>query len=200
MVIGITGGFCTGKSQATKIFKSLGAKIIDLDKLAHEALKPTTKSYKAIVKKFGRGILIKNNIDRSLLAKKVFSNKKNLLKLNSIIHPMVIKQMLSLINKFKHKNIVVVEAPLLFEANLKEYFNYIIVVKTNKKVQLERAVKSEGFHRLDALKRINMQWPLKKKICYADFIVDNNNSIKETRKQIEDIWKKINFIEKNNKF
>ncbi|MFH1621698.1 MAG: dephospho-CoA kinase [Candidatus Omnitrophota bacterium] len=200
MVIGITGGFCTGKSKVAKIFKNLGAKIMDLDKLAHKTLKPTTKSYKAIIKKFGKGILIKNNIDRSLLAKKVFNNKKNLAKLNSIIHPIVIKQMLSLINKFKKKNIVVVEAPLLFEANLKEYFNYIIVVKTTKKVQLERAVKKEGFHRLDALQRINMQWPLKKKISSADFVVDNNKSIREIREQIKIIWNKLNFIKKNNKF
>lgn len=195
MVIGITGGFCTGKSVVVKIFKGFGAKIIYLDKLAHTALKPGSKSFRKIIKEFGKNILVSDHIDRSLLAREVFGNRKRLAKLNSIIHPIVIKHMLGLIKKFKHSyKIIAVEAPLLFEAGIKDYFDYIIVVKTNKKTQIKRAIIKTGLSKKDILKRINSQWPLKRKIKQADFVIDNSKSIKETRRQTKKIWDNLKQV------
>ncbi|MFC1645569.1 dephospho-CoA kinase [Candidatus Omnitrophota bacterium] len=192
MIIGITGGFCSGKSEAAKVFKGLGAKVIDLDNLAHKALKPGTKSFKKIIKEFGRDLLTNNQIDRSLLAKEVFGSRKKLAKLNSIIHPIVIKRMFGLIKKSKKNyKIIAVEAPLLFEAGMKKYFDYIIVVKANKKNQIERAIRKIGIGKKDILKRINSQWPLKKKAAKADFIIDNNKAVKKMRWQIKEIWKNL---------
>lgn len=190
MVIGVTGGFCTGKSKVAGFFREFGAKVIDLDKLAHKALKRGTKSCNQIIKQFGSGILVNNNIDRRLLAKKVFGNKRNLIKLNSIVHPIVINEMRGLINKSarSHKA-VVVEAPLLFEASLKDYFNYIVVVKTDKDTQIKRSIRKTGLKRQDALKRINSQLTLSRKIKMADFVVDNNGSFNNTYKQVKEIWR-----------
>ncbi len=187
MIIGVTGGFCTGKSRVTKIFEGLGAKAIDLDRLAHKALKRGTKSFHKIIKEFGKDILVNNAIGRPLLAKKVFDDKKKLAKLNSIVHPVVISQMQKLIKRFK-KNNVVVEAPLLFEAHLRNYFDYIVVVRANKDTQIERAMKNSGLNRKDILKRMNSQMPLAKKVAMADFVIDNSGSIKNTYKQARKIW------------
>lgn len=188
MVIGITGGYCTGKTQAGRIFRKFGAKIIDLDRLAHRTLKPKTKTFEKIVKEFGRDILVNNRIDRLLLAYEVFNHKKKLAKLNSIIHPIVIRQMDSLVRKFNNKyKIIIVEAPLLFEAGLKNYFDYIAVVKTDKKTQIERAIQKTGLTKKDVLRRINSQMPIKKKLAYADFVIDNSGSIRKTSKQVENI-------------
>lgn len=192
MVIGITGGFCTGKSQVAGVFKGLGAKVIDLDRLAHKALKPQTKSFRKIIEEFGKDILANSHIDRLILAKKVFGNKKKLSKLNSIIHPVVIKEMVKLIKEFsKRYKVIAVEAPLLFEAGLKNYFDYIVVVKTNKNTQLIRAAKKTGLGKKDILKRINSQWPLEMKLNQADFIIDNNGSLRKTQSQVKEIWEKI---------
>ncbi len=192
MVIGITGGYCTGKSEVARIFRGLGAKIIDLDKLAHLALERGTQSYKKIIKTFGKDVLINNNISRLLLAKKVFGNKKRVSKLNSIIHPIVIKQMLSLVKKLKKSSkVIAVEAPLLFEAGIARYFDYVVVVRANQKNQLTRAARKTGQSKSDILKRINSQWPLKRKTARADFIIDNNRSIKETSKQVKEIWRDL---------
>lgn len=188
MIIGVTGGFCTGKSSVAKIFKSFGAKVIDLDKLAHKALKRDTKSFDKIVKEFGKDILVNNAISRSRLAKKVFGNKKRLAKLNSIVHPTVISQMQGLIDKFDRSGAVVVEAPLLFEARLENYFDYIIVVKTNKDTEIKRAVKKLGLSRAEVLKRIGSQIPLAKKIKMADLVIDNEGPINNTHKQAGLIW------------
>ncbi|MFC1709534.1 dephospho-CoA kinase [Candidatus Omnitrophota bacterium] len=192
MVIGITGGFCTGKSEVARVFKGLGAKIIDLDRLAHSTLAPKTATFKKIVKVFGKDILRNNRVDRSVLARKVFGSKNRLAKLNSIVHPVVIRQMLTIIRKSRKKyRIIAVEAPLLFEAGLKKYFNYVIVVKTNKKNQLTRAEKKTGLSKKEVLERIKSQWSLKKKAAQADFIIDNNRSIKEVRRQTKRIWNNL---------
>ena len=192
MVVGITGGFCTGKSKVAGAFREFGAKVIDLDKLAHLTLKRGSGTFKKLVKEFGRDILINGLIDRLLLARKVFGNSRKVSKLNSIVHPPVIKNMLALIRKFsKRHKIIVVEAPLLFEAGLKEYFDYIIVVKANKNIQLRRAMRKVRISKADVLKRINSQWPIGRKIKQADFVIDNSDSVRKTQRQVEEIWKKI---------
>jgi len=197
MVIGITGGFCTGKTKVVRFLKGFGARVIDLDGLAHKALERGTKSFPKIIKEFGRDILANNAISRPRLAKKVFGNRTKLARLNSIVHPVVISQMQKLIKQVKGRD-VVVEAPLLFEASLKKYFDYIVVVKTNKDIQVKRAIKKTGLHRTDVLKRIHSQMPLSKKVKMADFVIDNNGSAGNTYKQIEKIW--CNFIQGGRKW
>jgi len=195
MVIGITGSFCTGKSKVASIFRELGAGVIDLDKLAHRALKPKSKSFKEVVKEFGRDILVNKRIDRLILAGKVFGNKKRITKLNSIIHPVVIKDMLNLLkSSSKRYKIIAIEAPLLFEAGLKKYFDYIIVVKADKNIQIRRAMRKTRISKANVLKRINSQWPIGRKVKLADFIIDNSGSINKTRRQIKEIWEGLKTI------
>jgi dephospho-CoA kinase len=189
MVIGVTGGYCTGKSEITQNLKHLGAKVIDLDDLAHSTLAENTATFRKIVKEFGKDILENRRINRCLLAGKVFGDRKKLDKLNSIIHPVVIKQMHECINRFRKKyKAIVVEAPLLFEAGLKKYFDYVILVKASKKNQLARAEKRNGLDRAEILRRIDSQWPLAKKVAGADFVIDNNKPIKEVHRQIKSVW------------
>ncbi|MDD5005230.1 MAG: dephospho-CoA kinase [Candidatus Omnitrophica bacterium] len=192
MVIAITGGFCTGKSEVARIFRKFGAKIIDLDKLAHLTLKPRTESFKKIVRAFGRDILTNGRINRLLLAKKVFGNRKKLNKLNSIIHPVVIKEMNDLIKKF-HKEcpVIIAEVPLLFEAGLNDYFDYVIVVNAGKKTQIKRAAAKTNLSKTDILKRIKSQWPIERKIKLADSTIDNNGSIGNTRRQAKNIFENL---------
>ena len=192
MVIGVTGGYCSGKTTVVKLFKKYKARIVDLDKLAHKSLNPKSKNFKKIIKEFGKDILSNGKISHLRLARKVFGDKKRLAKLNSIIHPAVIKQMASLIRKHKKRyRFIVVEAPLLFEADLKDHFDYIVVVSANKKKQIERAIKKTRFDKADILKRIKSQIPLSKKGAQADFVVDNNKSLRETKRQVNNIIREI---------
>ena len=93
IIIGVTGSFGTGKTTVAGIFKKLGAKVLDADKLAHEALKAKTPSYKKIIKEFGRGVLdASSKVNRIKLAEVVFEDKISLDKLCKIIHPVVIKK------------------------------------------------------------------------------------------------------------
>lgn len=192
IVIGLTGGYHTGKSTVASFFRENGAKVIDLDEFAHQMLRPSSTQYKKIVKEFGKDIVVANRINRLRLACKVFGNKRRLAKLNAIIHPFVIKKMKrSIASLSKRYRYIVVEAPLLFEAGLRKYFDYIVVVAAYKKKQLERAERIGHCSSADSIKRIDSQIALSYKMKRADFIVDNNGSRRRTRTQVRAIMKQL---------
>lgn len=190
-ILGITGSFGSGKTTVARIFKSFGAALIDADKLAHECLRRGSRTYKKIVRVFGTGILKRNKeINRKKLAGIVFDNKDLLTRLNRIIHPQVIKQIRQAIRKSK-SNFLVLDVPLLIESGLHRIVDKLVVVRINRQVQLRRIKKRTSLGRAEILKRIRSQLPLKEKTRLADFIIDNSGSLKETRKQAEEIRRKL---------
>ncbi|MEM7819873.1 MAG: dephospho-CoA kinase [Candidatus Aenigmatarchaeota archaeon] len=181
-IIGITGSFGSGKTTVANIFKDLGAYVIDADKIAKQLMK--NKKIKSKIKnEFG-------TINRKNLSDVVFSDKRKLLKLNKIVHPIVIKEIKNRIKKSKNK-IIVVDVPLLFEAKMEKFFDKIIVVNCDKKMQIKRLIK-KGFEKRDILKRIKSQLPIEKKLKFADYVIDNNMDIISTKKQVKKIWVDIN--------
>jgi len=192
VILGITGSFGSGKTTVARIFKSLAgarATVIDADALAHRELVPGTRTYRKVIAAFGRGIL-KNNvtIDRAALAKKVFADRHLLNKLMRIVHPGVIRTIRKEI-KDNPAKIIILDAPLLIEAGLHKGVDKLVVVKTGRDKQIKRLSRDRGLERKGILKRINSQMPLGKKIRLADFVIDNNGSIQETRKQAVKIWR-----------
>ena len=187
IILGITGSFGSGKTTVAGIFRSLGAKIIDADKIAHRLIKPRNKIYKKIIDTFGRDILNKNRvIDREKLARIVFNNKLLLKRLNKIIHPQVIRVIKEKI-KASPERLIVLDAPLLIEAGLEKIADKLIVVTITREKQIKRICKKKGLKRPDILKRIGAQISQNVKSRFANFIIDNSGTIKKTKKQAEQI-------------
>lgn len=170
MIIGLTGGLSSGKTTVSGMFRSLGGYVIDADKIVHRLID------KAARKKIGGFI---------------FDEPKALKKLCRVLHPVVKKEISFEIEDNKHRKLIVIDAPLLIEAGLDKKCDFLIVVKSNLKNQLERANRSLGFSKSQALKRIKLQMPLRKKIALADFVIDNNGSLSDTKKQVVNIWNKL---------
>jgi dephospho-CoA kinase len=190
-VIGVTGIFGSGKSTVSNILKSYGLKIIDADKIAHKYLLPGTKTYTKILGYFGRGILKENSrIDRKKLGELVFNNRKLLQKLNSIVHPKIISDIREGIRKSREK-MVVLDAPLLIESGLKKIVDDLIVVIIERDELIRRLAKKAALKRSEIIKRIKSQIPQKEKSRFANFIIDNSGTIRETKKQVKKIMKKI---------
>ena len=188
-LIGITGGLGSGKTTIAGYFKNLGSKVIDADKVTHAVL--LNKEIKEeIVATFGKGVLENGRVNRKKLAKIVFNNKGNLRKLCNIVHPLILKRIRSFIKDFKGK-ITVIDGPLLIESGLHREMDKIIVVSINKKGQIDRSIKL-GYSKNQAQKRIKAQMPLRQKLRYADFIIDNNGSKLEAKRQVAQIWRKLN--------
>lgn len=170
MIIGVTGSIGTGKTTVAKMLGRLGAYVIDADSIVHRLLaKP----------------------ERKELAAFVFDNKKALKKLCGWIHPKVKKEILERIKAHKSGRAIVIDAPLLIECGLDRKCHYVIVVKAGKENQLERARNKLSIPKDQILKRMKLQMPLREKISRADFVIDNNGTLRDTEKQARKIWEEL---------
>ena len=181
-----------GKSFVASLFKRLGAKVVDADKLGHKALKKGSTAYKRVVAAFGKNILNPHHsINRKALAGIVFANRKNLAKLNRIVHPGIIKDIVKRIRRAAKSEVLIVDAPLICETNITGLMNVLIVVKASKKNQIKRCSKKFGMRQKDVCKRMACQMPLNRKIQMADYTVDNNGTKENTKKQVRKIWQEL---------
>ena len=190
--LGLTGGFCTGKTTVLNMFSSLGAKTLNADAITYRLYKKGTRIYKQLVKEFGNQILNSNKeIDRRKLSKIVFSSQRKLKKLEEIVHPQIIKIIKDFLKRDNKKEIKIVEVPLLFEKKLEGLFDYIICVSSYKKNSIERAKKRLEVPIQEIKKRIDLQIPLREKEKKADFVIKNNKDLESLKKEVEKLWRRI---------
>lgn len=198
-IIGLTGGLSTGKTTVSKMFKEIGASVLDADRVAHGLIKKDGKCFSMVLKEFGPGILRGENICRKKLAKEVFADKKKIKKLEEIIHREVrsfFKEEIKKFKKVKGQKVLVLEVPLLFESRMDRLVDFTVVVSSKKNQQVERALNKLKIEREQIQQRLNNQMLLNDKIRLADFIIDNSKSLLNTREQVKGIWQKLTQMEK----
>ncbi|HLG23325.1 MAG TPA: dephospho-CoA kinase [Candidatus Nanoarchaeia archaeon] len=184
MIVGITGSIGSGKTTVANLFKKHGFKVINADEMYHKLSKPDKSIYNKIIKEFGKGILNKDKtINRETLKKIVFSDPKKLKKLNSITHPLILKEIKKEINNSKSKNIVL-DVPLLIEAGMQELVDKVIVIKCDEKTQIKRLLKKGKHTKKEILNILKSQMPIKEKMEHADFVIDNKRNLNHLKTQI----------------
>jgi len=202
VIVGLTGSVGTGKSTVANLFKELGAYVIDWDELAREVTRPHLKAWKEIVEYFGKGILDEDlTINRQKLADIVFSDKEKVAKLNQIVHPEVFKEDERITDEIKSLDpdaLIIKGIPLLFELTRPVYVDKIVVVSASEQTQLRR-LEEKGITREDARNRIKSQLPLEEKIKSADFVINNDGPLEETKKQVEEIYSSLRKGEQHGK-
>jgi dephospho-CoA kinase len=191
IIVGLTGSVGTGKSTVTNFFRGLGAYIIDWDELAREVIRPHSKAWKEIVEYFGKDFLNEDQtINRQKLAEVVFSDKEKVTKLNRIVHPEVFKEDERITNEIKSLDpdaLIIKDIPLLFELTRPIFVDKIVVVSASEQTQLRR-LEEKGMSWEDAQSRIKSQLPLEEKIKSADFVINNDGPLEETKRQVEEIY------------
>jgi len=202
IIVGLTGSVGTGKSTVTNFFRELGAYIIDWDELAREVIRPHSRAWKEIVGYFGKGILNADlTINRQKLAEIVFPDKKKVTKLNQIVHPEVFKEDERITCEIKSLDpdaLIIKDIPLLFELTRPIVVDKVVVVSASEQTQLRR-LEEKGMSREDARRRIRSQLPLEEKIKSADFVIDNDGPLEETKRQVEEIYSLLRKGEKHGK-
>lgn len=195
LVLGITGSFCCGKTTVAGMFRRLGASCINVDTIYHRLIKPRGLLYERIVSAFGQDVLGNNKqIDRKKLAKIVFGENEALKRLCRITHPAIIKRMnleLAKLKRAKGCVVIVIDAPLLIEARLLDVADKLIVVKASKRNQIARCKRQRGVPGAEVIKRIRSQAPQAEKVKLADYVINNNGTLRQTREQVKDIWRKV---------
>lgn len=194
-VVGLTGPIASGKTTLANFLKDKGAMVVSADGIGHELLlEPDIKEQ--IKEAFGDEVFSKNEVDRKKLAKKVFSSRQSLDKLNEILWPpilKVIRKELQLYSRTLPANeIIIIDAPLLLEAGLNQDTDMIIGVVSSAENQLLR-LKEKGYSEEEAQARMEMQTPNKELIEKSDRIIENNASIEDLKEEAEKVW---HFIKK----
>ena len=191
IIVGITGNIAVGKSTVARLFKELGAYVIDWDELARQAVRPHSEAWKEISEHFGKGVLNADlTVNRHRLASVVFSDGSELAKLNEIVHPHVFEMDEMTTNEIKKRDpdaLIIKDIPLLFEIARPIYVDKVIVVSASQETQLRR-LEEKGVDRKDAQRRIESQLPIEEKIRSADFVITNDGPLGATKRQVEDIY------------
>ena len=198
MVLGITGGIATGKTAVSDILKEMGFDIIDMDIISREVIK-LPEIIKMLTNEFGADILTNGNIDRKKLREFVFDNQEKVEKLDSIMHPAIIKISQEKIEKLKgmKKKLIVVVIPLLFEVQLEYLVDKILLVAASREKQTERIIKRANTNKADAENIINSQMPLDEKRIKSDYIIENNGNLSELRVKVSDFLNNLNYTGEN---
>ncbi len=192
--IGLTGNIASGKSEVARMLADRGATIIDADELAREAVEPETQALKDIIKRWGKDILNQDGgLDRAALRQIVFADQNELDALNRIVHPGVTRLRDREIARARERGdpIVVCVIPLLFERNIVEEFDAIILVDAPRPLRLERLVATRGLEETEAMNMIASQMPAELKRARADFVIENDGSLDKLERDVDALWSSL---------
>lgn len=195
IIAGLTGGIATGKSTVSAILKQCGAIIIDADRIAHAVVKKGLPAWKRIVAHFGKQILLPDGeIDRPGLGNIIFNHPDQKEKLNQMVHPAVFEEMDRQLRDIERQNpesVVISDIPLLIESGMHTGFSEIILVYIPESLQLQRLMTRDSLSQAQAYTRIRAQMPIEKKKHFATMIIDNSNSLENTRNQTFAIYQRL---------
>lgn len=195
LVIGITGGIASGKSQVASHFGRLGAVVLDADKLGHEVFELDVVKTE-IRNAFGNLVFSENGeIARDRIAAIVFNseNPGRLETLEKITHPRIRERLEQQLNKLRNEGdtvAVVLDVPLLFKSGWNELCDRIVFVDVPKRIRLKRTIEIRNWEPDELERREQQQTPVETKKQLADTSIDNSKSSEVTFEQITELWNK----------
>jgi len=184
--IAVTGNIGSGKSSFCRFLEEMGYTVIKADEIAKSLMNNDPKIKTEIIKHFGKSAYDTNGLNKKYLAEKVFSNPINLEKINSIVHPVVIKKVGSLMDKcLQTSNIVFHEAALIYESDIENKFDFVVLISADYKVRMERKKLHDNFSEDEFVRRESSQISEDEKKKRADFVFTNNGTVQELKLKAE---------------
>jgi dephospho-CoA kinase len=201
LTVAVTGGIASGKTSVCRFFESRGARIIDADAIGRQIVEERTNVVSRLVRAFGNGVLDREGkLDRRALARIVFCHRPSLEKLNRIVHPVLMKEIREQIASAAQdgfRGIIVADAALIFEWNLVEIFDAIVVVSCSEGVQQARMRERDSLGADEALSRIRCQISQTEKVARADFHIENEAGLRELGKKAAKVWEELQKLLKD---
>ena len=185
-IVGVTGGIGSGKSEAAKTFMSLSVPVIDLDDIARQITKKNHPGYVEIINNFGSKYLDKNKeLMRTSLKIDIFNSSKVRKKIESILHPIILREYKKQIIKYKSEKYIVVMIALLFETGIYlKFINESLLIDCDEESQFNRVSSRDKLDKQLIESIIKSQLPRDEKIKKADKIINNNHSKAELKEEI----------------
>ena len=173
-VIGLTGGIGSGKTTVLRWFETQNISCFESDAVARTLLNSSLKSL--VSKSFGNNIYDSSGmLNRKKLATRVFNNPKELVKLNTIVHPAVENAFEDFKQKHKEDSIIIKEAAILFESGGYKNCDAIILVIASEEIRIQRVLKRDKIKKNDIEARIKLQWSDEKKKVLSDYLIQNEH-------------------------
>jgi dephospho-CoA kinase len=196
--VGLTGSIAVGKSHVAGLLRGFGCRVLDADEVARRVVEPGTEGLRAVVEAFGAEVLRGDGtLDRARLGAVVFGDEEKRLRLNAILHPLIMAEQDEQFRRWaleEPRGIGVVEAALMIESGGHQRFDRLIVVHCRPETQLERLMLRNHLSREEAERRIASQMPQEEKLRYADFAVDTSGDFEETRRQTEAVYRELRAL------
>jgi dephospho-CoA kinase len=191
--VAVTGGAGSGKTSVCNRLNELGIKIISSDATAREAVAPNSTAHKKIVDFFGETVLLSDGtLNRKMLRRMIINDNAARLTLERIVHPEISNLIREKMAWAENEgcDIVVVEVPLLFELNMQEQFDWIILVSAGHELRVKRLMVRDNISRDEAENLIHVQMPDKDKIGRADFVLSNEDSKARLMEAVDFLYEK----------
>jgi len=200
LLLGVTGGIASGKTAVANMLEEMGAHIIDFDLIARLVVEPGKPALNDIIEYFGKQVLQEDgNLDRKKVSDIVFSDLEKRKKLEGFIHPRMeseISRQITEIAKKDPEAIIQLVVPLMIELNLQFQYHKLLVVYIPEEQQIERLAKRDGITKDEAANILKAQLPIDEKVGYADFVINNEKSLDETRKEVAELWTELKRVQK----
>lgn len=192
MIIGITGQIGSGKSTAAKYFRSIGAAVIDADRIGRQVVDTNAALLRALVKSFGREILTsKGKLNRKRLAALAFTDERSKRRLNRLVHPYLLRELKRRLKNLKGTHeMVVIDAALLLDWNLDRIVDFVIVLHAPEHMRLARLA-ARGISRDDARSRQKQQMTFARYRRRADRVIYNNTTPAQLEAKLAKIVSRI---------
>ena len=191
LVIGLTGGIGTGKSEVSRVLRALGAEVIDADRVGHEAYRPHSQAWVEVVAAFGEAVVQPSGeIDRKRLGAIVFGDSSAMQKLNSIMHPRMADLIRDRIAQFRGegKEVVVVEAALLVEAGWDYLVDEVWVTYSPESAVVQRLQQRNGYSEEEVRRRVGSQLAFEERSKSAQVVVRNTGDVVQLQREVESLW------------
>ena len=192
--VGLTGNIASGKSTVARVWSSLGARLIDADRLARQAVARGSPGLAAVVDRWGAGVLDEHGgLDRAAMRAIVFSDPAERARLEAIVHPAVAALRDEEYRRLEAagERVAVADIPLLFEVGLADEFDLVVLVDAPEEVRRERIVRDRGLTPEEADRMIAAQMPSAGKRARADLVIDNDGSLAELEGKARAAWADI---------
>ena len=182
--VAVTGSIGSGKSTFCNFITEAGFNVIKVDDISKKILKEDEDVRKKVIREFGKDSFINKEINKKFLAEKIFSDAINVARINSILHPKVKREVEQLIQEELKKNhLVFVEAALIYEAEMENMFDYVVLITAVSSVREKRIVTSGKLNNEEFRKRDENQIKDEEKKKCADFVFENNGNTKELKQK-----------------
>jgi dephospho-CoA kinase len=182
LVVALTGGIGSGKSEAAKVFAELGVPVTDVDEISHQLTAAQQPIIQDIQANFGKEyITAEGALNRAVM----FNDKAARNKLNAILHPAIYTEALKQLAQNQHAPYQILAIPLLFESpRYAPHVNRILMIDCNEKTQIERVKKRSQLTESEIKKIIRTQTPRKKQLLLAHDVIENNENVEKLREKI----------------